>query len=47
MKDHNAGRVPWTSAHKPLQLIYFEFFKCIELAKNEKDFLRLGKAEAY
>jgi predicted GIY-YIG superfamily endonuclease len=43
LADHNTGKVPWTSARRPLKLIYFEKFESLALAKNQNAFLRLEK----
>src|SRR5258708_9330729 len=46
LRDHNSGRVPWTSHHKPLKLIYTENFETIGLAQKRERFFKTGKGRA-
>ena len=41
--EHNAGKVPWTRGHKPLELLYSERFESSELARKRERFLKTGK----
>ena len=41
--QHNAGKVPWTRAHKPLELIYSENLQSDELAQKRERFFKTGK----
>ena len=41
--EHNAGKVPWTRTHRPLEIIYTEDFISIELARKREQFFKTGK----
>ena len=43
LNDHNWGRVNWTSAQRPFELIYHENFETEELARKREKFLKSGK----
>jgi putative endonuclease len=43
LKEHNAGRVPWTRSHRPLRLIFQEEFDKKEIALARERFFKTGK----
>src|SRR5437762_3261403 len=43
LKEHNAGKVPWTRSHRPLELIYSEQIATQELAQKRERFFKTGK----
>jgi putative endonuclease len=43
LSEHNAGKVPWTRAHRPLELIYTEVLKSVVLAEKRERFFKTGK----
>jgi putative endonuclease len=43
LKEHNAGIVPWTNGHRPLELIYSESLRDMDLALKREKYFKTGK----
>ena len=43
LAEHNGGKVPWTKAHRPLELVYTENMESIMLAQKRERFFKTGK----
>ena len=43
LAEHNAGKVPWTRSHRPLELVYTEKFENGLLAQKREKFFKTGK----
>ena len=46
LADHNAGRMPWTRNHRPLELIDTEEIKTLDLAQKREKFFKTGKGRS-
>lgn len=40
--EHNRGSNQWTKEHRPLKLIYYEKYHCLEDAKSRELFYKTG-----
>jgi len=43
LREHNAGIDPWTNRHRPVELIYFESIKNMDLARKREKYFKTGK----
>ena len=47
LKDHRAGRVSRTKNHRPLTLVYYQYFDDYTAARKQELFLKSGQGRAW